>query len=91
MLSIRVKIINPLGLHARAAASLVRLAGTFQSEIKIRRADNKAVFADAKSILSVLTLGASKSTELEIEINGADQKEAVKAIEEIFMKGFGEI
>ncbi len=91
MFSIRVKIINPLGLHARAAASLVRLAGTFQSEIKIRRAENKAVFADAKSILSVLALAASKSTELEIEINGEDQKEAVKAIEEIFIKGFGEI
>ena len=90
MLSTTVKIINPLGLHARAAASLVRLAGTFQSEIKIRRADN-AVFADAKSILSVLALAASKSTELEIEIKGADQKEAVKAIEEIFIKGFGEI
>jgi phosphocarrier protein len=90
MLNTTVKIINPLGLHARAAASLVRLAGTFQSEIKIRRADNE-VFADAKSILSVLALAASKSTELEIEINGADQKEAVKAIEEIFIKGFGEM
>lgn len=91
MLNTRVKIINPLGLHARAAASLVRLAGTFQSEIKIRRTEDNAVFADAKSILSVLALGASKSTELEIEIKGADQKEAVKAIEEIFTKGFGEI
>lgn len=90
MLNTRVKVINPLGLHARAAASLVLLAGTFQSEIKIRRTDN-AVVADAKSILSVLTLAAAKSTELEIEINGADQKEAAKAIEEVFIKGFGEI
>ena len=90
MVNTRVKVINPLGLHARAAASLVRLAGTFQSEIKIRRADNSVV-ADAKSILSILALAAAKSTELEIEINGADQKEAAQAIEEIFIKGFGEI
>jgi phosphocarrier protein len=90
MLNTRVKVINPLGLHARAAACLVRLAGNFQSDIKIRRTDN-AVVADAKSILSVLTLAASKSTELEIEINGADQKEAAKASEEVVIQGFGEI
>ena len=90
MRSIKVKIVNPLGLHARAAAVLVRLAGTFRSEIKIRRTDNQVV-ADAKSILSVLTLAASKGAEVEIEIEGADEKNAVKAIEEVFIKGFGEI
>ncbi len=90
MLSRRVKVINQLGLHARAAAALVRLAGTFQSDIKIIRADNRVV-ADAKSILSVLTLAAAKGTELKIEAIGDDKKEAVKKIEEIFKKGFGEI
>ena len=90
MLRKRVKVINPLGLHARAAASLVRLAGTFQSEIKIQRADN-AVMADAKSILSVLTLAASKGTELDVEIEGSDESEAAQAVEEIFIKGFGEL
>ncbi len=91
MLRRRVKVINPLGLHARAAAALVRLAGTFQSDIKISRADNAVVVADAKSILSVLTLAAAKGTELEIEVVGADKKEAIQKIEEIFIKGFGEI
>ena len=90
MFSRRVKIVNPLGLHARAAASLVRLAGTFQSDIKIIRTDNRVV-ADAKSILSVLTLAAAKGTELEIEASGVDKKEAIRKIEEIFIKGFGEI
>ncbi len=90
MLSRRVKVVNPLGLHARAAASLVRLAGTFQSDIKIIRTDN-AVVADAKSILSVLTLAAAKGTELKIEARGEDKKEAIQKIEEIFKKGFGEI
>lgn len=90
MLKVRVKVINPLGLHARAAAALVRLAGTFQSEITVERADN-AVTADAKSILSVLTLAAAKGAKLSIEINGADEKAARTAVEEIFKNGFGEI
>lgn len=90
MLNLQVVVVNPLGLHARAAAALVRRAGEFQSEIKIRRADNKVV-ADAKSILSVLTLAAAQGTELELEIEGADEKAAGAAIEEIFTKGFGEI
>ena len=90
MLKRIVKVVNPLGLHARAAAVLVRLAGTFQSEIKIRRTDN-AVVADAKSILSVLTLAAVKGTEVEIESDGVDEGEAMRRIEEIFVKGFGEI
>ena len=90
MRNAKVKVVNPLGLHARAAAVLVRLAGTFQSEIKIKRTDNQVV-ADAKSILSVLTLAASKNIEIEIEVEGADEVKAVKAIKEIFIKGFGEI
>lgn len=90
MLKKRLKVINPLGLHARAAAVLVRLAGTFQSEIAVERTDNQVV-ADAKSILSVLTLAASKGVELDIEFKGADEAQAARAIEEIFEKGFGEI
>ena len=90
MLEKKIKIINPLGLHARAAASLVRLAGTFQSEIRIKRTDN-AVIADAKSILSVLTLAASKGVELDVEIEGSDESRAAQEIEELFKNGFGEI
>ncbi len=90
MRSAKVKVINPLGLHARAAAVLVRLAGTFKSEIRVKRTDNQVV-ADAKSILSILTLAASKGVEIEVEAEGADEGKAVKAIEEIFIKGFGEI
>ena len=90
MLESRIKICNPLGLHARAAAQLVRLAGGFQSDLKLRRTDNSVV-ADAKSILSVLTLAASKGVELEITAEGKDQNKALRAIEEIFNRGFGEI
>lgn len=90
MLESRIKIVNPLGLHARAAAQLVRLAGVYRSKIKIRRADN-GVVADAKSILSVLTLAAAKGIELVIEIEGDDEEEAIRAVEQLFINGFGEI
>jgi phosphocarrier protein HPr len=90
MLKGRVIIINRLGLHARAAAQLVRLASSFHSKIKLLRADN-SVIADAKSILSVLTLAASKGVELEIEVIGDDEKNAFAAVEEIFKNGFGEL
>ncbi len=90
MLESKIKVINPLGLHARAAAQLVRLASGFKSRIKLRRIDN-AVIADAKSILSVLTLAASKGTRLKLEVEGEDEQEALQAVEEIFVNGFGEI
>ena len=90
MLKGKVTIINRLGLHARAAAQLVRLASGFQSKIKLIRTDN-SVIADAKSILSVLTLAASKGIELEIEIEGEDEQTAFESIQEIFRDGFGEL
>jgi phosphotransferase system HPr (HPr) family protein len=85
-----IKIINLLGLHARAAAQLVRLAGTFKSRVTLMRLDNQVV-ADAKSILSVLTLAAGKGTELKLTVEGSDEAEAFEAVKEIFAKGFGEI
>ncbi len=90
MLKVKLKVINQLGLHARAAAQLVRLAGNFHSIIELKRTDN-AVVADAKSILSVLTLAAAKGTELELQAEGKDEKRASQAIEEIFLDGFGEL
>ena len=60
-----------LGLHARAAARLVRVASGFQSQILLRRVDG-SVRADAKSILSVLMLAASCGTELQATTEGID-------------------
>ena len=90
MLKSEVKIINRLGLHARAAAQLVRLASGFQSKIILKRTAI-SVYADAKSILSVLTLAAAKGTKIEVEIEGRDEKSALEAIEQIFKDGFGEL
>lgn len=90
MVEASLKIINPLGLHARAAAQLVRLAGQFKSKIRLMRLDND-VEADAKSILSVLTLAAAKGVELLIEADGEDQDKAIDALSRLINSGFGEL
>ena len=79
-----------LGLHARAAAKLVRVTSSFQSQVLLRRVDGD-VTADAKSILSVLMLAATEGTELHVAAEGVDQQEAMNAIEELFAAGLGEI
>jgi phosphotransferase system HPr (HPr) family protein len=90
MLEREISVINPLGLHARAAAQLVRLANSFRSKITLERTDT-AVFADAKSILSVLTLAASMGTMLIVKVTGEDEEAALEAVTELFATGFGEI
>ena len=90
MLEGSVKVVNPLGLHARAAAQLVRLAARFRSRITLKREDSGA-FANAKSILSVLALAAPIGTTLLVEVEGDDEQEASDAIADIFARGFGEI
>jgi phosphocarrier protein HPr len=89
MIEQRVVIVNRLGLHARAAAKLVRAAGTFRSHVRLERADGGAA-ADAKSILSVLMLAASRGTELRIVAEGADEVQAVEAVCALIEDGFGE-
>ena len=90
MLEGRVTVVNDLGLHARAAAQLVRLAGKYRSRITLRR-DDSGAFANAKSILSVLALAASIGTVLKLEADGADEQEAFDAVTAVFADGFGEM
>lgn len=90
MLETEIKVINPLGLHARAAAQLVRYAGKFTSSITIKRCDNQ-LFADAKSILSVLTLAAAKGTNLILQVEGEDEEKAFEEIKTLIANGFGEL
>lgn len=90
MLEGSVKVVNSLGLHARAAAQLVRLAGQFRSTITLRRNDSGA-FANAKSILSVLALAAPIGTVLAVEVEGDDERDAFDAVSGIFADGFGEM
>lgn len=85
-----VKIVNPLGLHARAAAQLVRLAGCYRCKIIIKRANDSAM-ADGKSILSLLALAAAYGSSVEIETTGEDEAAAMSAVTALFENGFGEI
>lgn len=79
-----------LGLHARAAAKVVRLAQSFQSTVELRKVDNGAT-ADAKSILSVLMLAAGRGTELNATAEGIDEEAALIALDKLFAQGFGEM
>ncbi len=90
MIECEVRIVNRLGLHARAAAKLVRAATAFRSTLRLVRPDRSAA-ADAKSILSVLMLAASRGTELRITAEGADEREAVEALCRLIAEGFGEV
>ena len=90
MLEGQVTVVNHLGLHARAAAQLVRLAGKYRSRITLRR-DDSGAFANAKSILSVLALAAPIGTVLSLEADGVDEKEAFDAVAAVFADGFGEV
>ena len=90
MLEASFTVLNPLGLHARAAAQLVRLASGFKSKILLSRPDTNA-FADAKSILSILTLAASMGTALFLRVEGEDERDALEAVDRLFGEGFGEI
>ena len=87
MISEQIKIINKLGLHARAASKLVNCASQFSSEVYISRKGNRV---SAKSIMGVMMLAASKGVELELEIEGDDEQACRDAIIELINDRFGE-
>ena len=87
MITKKLKILNKLGLHARAAAKVVSIANEFESTIIITK-DGKN--ADARSIMKLLMLSASQGSRIRIEVNGTDQKDAMKSIERLFNNKFDE-
>lgn len=89
MVERQVRVTSRLGLHARAAANLVRIASQFKSTLTLQRLDGN-VEADAKSILSVLMLAASRGTELRVVADGSDEQQALSAVLGLFERGFDE-
>jgi phosphocarrier protein HPr len=87
MISKNLTILNKLGLHARAAAKLVSLSNNFNSEITLVKDDKSA---DARSIMKLLMLSASRGSVLKVNIDGEDQEQAMNSIEELFQNGFDE-
>lgn len=82
-----VHINNKLGLHARASARLVSTAGQFSSEIQLIK---ESIEVNAKSIMGIMMLAASKGTELMVRAEGSDAEEALDAIESLVNNRFGE-
>lgn len=89
MKSVRTKIRNKLGLHARPAMTFAEKASEFSSAIKVRRADSNDP-VDGKSIMQILMLAGTMGTELEITADGADADEALAALEALVAAGFEE-
>ncbi len=87
MLQREVEIINKLGLHARASAKLTQVAGQFEADVWLSR-NGKRV--NAKSIMGVMMLAAAKGSTIVIETVGADEGEAMHALEELIASRFGE-
>lgn len=81
MIKKEFEIFNKVGLHARPAALFVQTASKFKSQVSIEK-DNKTV--NGKSIMGVLTLGASSGDKVTIIIEGPDENEAIEVIEEFF-------
>lgn len=87
MIREKVRLVNRLGLHARAASRLVQTAASFESQVWLER-DGKRV--NGKSIMGVLTLAAPHDAELSLEISGPDEDRAAAALRELFSGRFGE-
>lgn len=87
MITTKIKIINQLGLHARASAKFVSTAARFQSHIDVTK-DSQTV--NGKSIMGVMMLAANKGSELTLEIEGPDEVAMNDALVQLITNFFGE-
>ena len=85
----KLNIVNPLGLHARAASKLVDAAKNFAPDVKVVNADG--VESDAKRIMNLLLLGAPVGSEVELFVNEDDEEEAFDALTALIDAGFHEM
>jgi phosphocarrier protein len=87
MIERSIVIQNRAGIHARPAAMLVQLTKNFTSNIYFERGKDRI---NAKSIMGIITLGASYGTELKIIVEGEDEEAAVAALVHLFESKFEE-
>ena len=87
MIQRQVTIINKLGLHARASAKLTKLAGSYPCSVFMSRGERRA---NAKSIMGVMMLAAGLGSEVELEIDGEQEQEAMDALVALINDKFGE-
>lgn len=89
MKQLRLEVTSAVGLHARPAALFVAEASRFTSKIRVRNATGTSGWADAKSILSVLTLGVEQHHVIELTAEGPDEEQAAAALERLIASDFG--
>ena len=87
MIESEIEISNKLGLHARAAAKLVKIAGAYESSIEIDKQDQRV---DAKSIMSVMMLAAGRGNTIKLYVSGTDENDATNALLDLISDKFGE-
>jgi phosphocarrier protein len=90
MRQLTLSITNRLGLHARAAAKLVKLANSFECEVGLARGDAPDEKVDAKNIFGVLLLAASQGAVIEVTTEGVDENEAMEALRRLIEDKFEE-
>lgn len=87
MIETNITIINKLGLHARAAAKLIKTTSRFSAKIEIAK---EGQWVDSKSIMSVMMLAASQGSELQFRLDGDDEEAAWEAISALINDYFEE-
>ncbi|HEX5475679.1 MAG TPA: HPr family phosphocarrier protein [Vicinamibacterales bacterium] len=88
MLSCRLTILNPLGLHARAAARFVHAASQFQSHVRVACGGREI---DGKSIMGLLLLAAAQGRSITITADGPDEGPAIDTLRGLVDRGFDEV
>jgi len=86
--SCEVAIVNPLGLHARAAARFVHTASGFSARIRVARGEREM---DGKSIMGLLLLAAAQGCRVTISASGTDEEQAIAALCALVSRGFDEV
>lgn len=87
MTSQSVTVVNQLGMHARAAAKFVHLATRFAAHVRVAGEHREM---DGKSIMGILLLAAARGSTITISAEGADERDAVRALVALVQSGFGE-
>lgn len=87
MVSREITVQNQVGLHARPATFFIQKANEFKSSIWVSKDERKI---NAKSLLGVLSLGVTRGTTILVEAEGADEEEAVKALEDLIVSNFAD-
>jgi phosphocarrier protein HPr len=78
---------NRLGLHARAAAQIVKTASSYTSKITLMK---DGLEVDGKSIMGIMMLAAAKGTSVFLVAQGTDEEQAAASLEQLFKDKFGE-